>query len=512
MESGLTKQQIISELTKSPHKDLNLFTPVSTKAVKEDPEFFAHLIAWNAKNGQIRDSKVALPVIALAARSQDTDQELLENAVAHIADLDPRMLVRAVTFSRGVKGPTRVVRRLVQRFLRDLEASRRDWERVAVQHRASLKFLYGRRDLRIAPAGKKDSWADEILFKNHYAAGSVFQVISKLHDMSPIEAAGAIQKYHIPFLVIQGALGSRLKEPDIALAMINSMSPTELVTNMKLLETMGVKNDPALRGALETAIGKASGSKKNVLKTAKAATYAREALENENLSKKMEVLQERQLDQFTNVEGNWLIFGDISHSMQQSIGLSVETAAFLARVVKGRVHLMFGNTTARYIDATGKTLDELKKATRLIVAGGNTSLGCGLQYLLDDKIEVDGIVIVSDGGENTPPFFASVYSRYCQVFSKEIPVYFYRVSGDPNRLSSRCEEAEIEVQEFDLTSGTVDSYSIPNLVATMRTNRYGLIQAIMDTPLLTIDEVLKRTKGVEIFAQTTVQQAQYSNR
>jgi len=506
METGLTKQAIISELTKSTHKKLNLFAPMGAKAVAEDPEFFAHLIAWNAKNGAIRDSKIALPVIALATKDLvKQDPELCENAAAHIAGLDdPRQLVRAVVFSRELKGPTRVMRRLVQRYLRNLEANRGDWERVAVQHRASLKFLYGRRDLRIAPGGMKNSWADEILFKQNYPTGSVFEKVAQLHNMSPIEAAGTIQKYRIPFLVLQGALGSKLKEPDIALAMINSMSPTELVTNMKLLEKMGIQTNPALRGALETALGKASTSKKNTLKTTKAATHAREVLGDESLAKKMEVLQERQLDQFANVEGNWLIFGDCSASMNQAIDLARRIAAILSRAVKGQVHLIFGNTSPRYVDATGKTHEELLKATRLVSASGNTSLGCGLQYLYDKKIEVDGIVIVSDGGENTAPFFASVYPRYSTLIAKEVPTYFYRVPGDPNRLSYNCSSAKIELQEFNLTSGVVDDYSIINLVATMRANRYGLIQEIMDTPLRILDDVLKRTKGVEIFPRQLV--------
>ena len=50
-------------------------------------------------------------------------------------------------------------------------------------------------------------------------------------------------------------------------------------------------------------------------------------------------------------------------------------------------------------------------------------------------------------------------------------------------------------------TGRPDSYSIPNLAATMSTNRYGLIQTIQDTPLKTLDEVLTKTKGVEVFAK-----------
>jgi hypothetical protein len=499
METGLTKQAIISELTRSPHKDLKAFLPISLKAVQQDPEFFAHLISWNEKNGEIRDSKVALPVIAMHARSEE--EELRDNAAAHLAALDPRMLVRAVTFSREIHGPTRVVRRLVERYLRDLEADRFHWERRAVQHRASLKTLYARRDLRVKPA----PWANEILFKGHYDTGSVFHAIANLKNMAPIEAAGAIQKYRVPFLVVIGALGAKLKDVDIALALIKAMSPTELTTNMKLLEKMGVKTVPALRAALEEALGKASTSKKNTLKTTKAATYAADVLEDEGLATKMKALQEKQLDQMKNVEGTWLVEGDKSGSMRESIILATEIAGLLARVVKGQVHMTFFDTAPRYLNATGKSYDELKKATRLITADGGTSIGCGLQYLLDNDIEVDGIAIVSDGGENRAPFFHDVYPRYCNKFAKEVPVYFYRVAGDHNSFSMYSHQASIELQEFDLTR-SADSYSLPNLVATMRTNRYGLIQAIQDTPLRTIDEVLKRTKGVEIFAKARVEQ------
>jgi len=49
----------------------------------------------------------------------------------------------------------------------------------------------------------------------------------------------------------------------------------------------------------------------------------------------------------------------------------------------------------------------------------------------------------------------------------------------------------------DLTKGTFDYYSLPNLVATMGTRRYGLLDKIMETPLLTTDEVFNRKKGEE---------------
>ena len=50
----------------------------------------------------------------------------------------------------------------------------------------------------------------------------------------------------------------------------------------------------------------------------------------------------------------------------------------------------------------------------------------------------------------------------------------------------------LDVQKFDLTGNTVDYYALPDLCATMRVNRYGLVQQILDTPLLRLDDTLPR--------------------
>ncbi len=42
-----------------------------------------------------------------------------------------------------------------------------------------------------------------------------------------------------------------------------------------------------------------------------------------------------------------------------------------------------------------------------------------------------------------------------------------------------------DLQEFDLGAGT-DFYSLPNLIKTMRTNRYSLVDEILTSPLLTL--------------------------
>jgi hypothetical protein len=515
-EQGITKNQIIQELAKSPHGNLKEYVPTAQRAAQEDCEFLAHLIAWNERNGQIRDSKVALPVISLSVPTFET--ELVENSLAHLAKLDPRNLVRAVRFALSLRSASELqhiqvygaspwsvsstsipalqyrrghYRRLVERYLREREDNMGWFNRTALQHRDSLKALYSL--FHVKPSEP----ANVILNKRHldktpaeYRPGSVFEAVANLKNMSPLEAAGAILEFKIPFLIASGALQSKMKDESLVLALINQMSPSELVNNTAMLERLGIKEKPALRAAFEAALAKAATSKKNTLKATKAA----EAVTDEKLKAKLQNLQEQQIKAAGGIDGNWLVLGDKSGSMSASIEAARHVAATLAKFVKGKVHLVFFDTMPRYLDVTGKTYDEILKLTRLVQASGGTSIGCGVQYAIDNNFEVDGIAIVSDGEENRSPMFAGVYQTLARSLGKEPPVYYYKVGGSGwVEFTSLLKATGIDYQQFDL-GPTVDYYSLPAIVQTMRTNRYSLVDEIMQVPLLTLDEVFDGNK------------------
>src|ERR1700679_2801126 len=202
MEQGLTKSRIISELSKSPHGKLAEYIPIGKQAVQQEGAFFAHLIAWDRTHGQIRDSKVALPVVGLAF---EKDEELLDSAYAHLAMLGPRELLRAYHFAREIRpvGKMLPLRRLISNYLRDKE-EQKGWDHLAIQHRNTLRELYA---LSHAPMEKERTQAVLFGFKGKgetktlvpLPKGSVFEAVTRLKDMSPTEAAGTIMKYKIPF-------------------------------------------------------------------------------------------------------------------------------------------------------------------------------------------------------------------------------------------------------------------------------------------------------------------------
>ena len=488
-QHGFTKQKIFAELSKSPHGKLAEYVPVGKQAVAQEGEFFQHLIAWNFSNGQIRDSKVALPVLGVA---YEKDQELLDNSLAHLAKLNPRELLKAFMFMRELRpaGKMSLMDRLVRDYLHQKETDR-GWDGLAVQHMKVLRSLYAL--ARVKPTKDRVRIA---LFggtkKGEHLPppkGSVFEAVAGLKKMSPVEAAGAILKFHIPFLVAAGALEEKAKEPDLVLAMISQMSPTELTTNMKMLEKLGVKTNPALRGALEQAMTKAATSKQNTLKT----TQAVEGVKDENLKEKLRDLQKKQIAAAGGPDGDWLVLVDRSPSMEKSIEYGKHVAAALTQFVKGKVYLVFFDEGPMTVDVTGLSLDQVLAATRHIKTGSATSIGCGLNRMLVEKIAIDGIALISDGQENTAPHFPEVYKKYSTFVDKDVPVYFYHCAGGGDNLTPRMNAAGIEMQTFDLRDGKTDYYAIPNLVQTMRSNQYSLVDEIMATPLLALSDVLRNS-------------------
>jgi len=497
-------KELIASLVKSPHGDLNEYRAITFDAVQASGDFYAHLIAWNAVKGQVRDSKVALPVGALQMKDQPTEH--LENALALLVTLPNRDFVRALSLSKEWGTHSRNLRRLVTRKLRDLEASRGNWERVAIQHRDTLRRLYAL--YHIAPGGAKGSFEDVALMKGQATTGK-FAVVRDLPHLPALQLGALVKQHKLPFLVVRGALGPRAKEQDVALALIESMSPNEIVINTRALVRLGIKTDPVLRAAYEKRLAEVGTTKRSkrgtsTLRTTKIAEVIEKDDLDESLATKLKAAQERQIQQLGTIDGNWLVLGDRSPSMHEAIDVAMQICALLTRLVAGKVHLVLFDAQPRYYDVTGKSYDELRALLKNMQLGSATSCGVGLDYIVDRNIQVDGIAIVSDGGHNTAPDFSTAYRKYEKKFDTQPTVYFYELQGDADRLSAELQRAQIQCEKFALRGQSIDHYSLPNLVSTMRVSRYSLTDEIYATPLVTLDDVLTRTKGVEVVKREEV--------
>ena len=242
-----------------------------------------------------------------------------------------------------------------------------------------------------------------------------------------------------------------------------------------------------LKAAYDKAIERMKTDKKvSTLKAGRAA----EAVTDKKAGRKLQQIQEDRLSALGGIDGDWLVLGDRSGSMRHSIELVKEIASVIVQQVKGQVHLVFFDTHPTYYDVSGKTLEEIKQITRYVDTGGMTSIGCGLEHLLDEETLVNGIAICSDGGENHAPRFPTVYKKYAARVGVDPPVYLYHVDGESDHLTPACQREDILIEKFECDG--VDYYSLPNLVKTMRTSRYALVDEIMEMPLLTFNQVFKQ--------------------
>jgi hypothetical protein len=501
LEHGLSREQIIGELSKSLHGKLAEYSPIISGAARKDPEFLAHLIAWDFTNGQIKDTKIALPVLTLAEK--EFPSELLENSLAHLALQPPRELLKAVLFAIQFKeyhgGLVHVtskrqarLEKMVRAYLRKKEAEPGKWARLAVRHRRSLKSLY-----KLSHSGMPD-WAKILFREGVRAPGSIFADIANLSRMEPAQAAAAIQKWHLSPLVVSGAMtGSKKAQESSAVvqATMEQMSDTELITRAPSLERKGVARDMTLKETFRKKVSKATKSNKATLKTGHKA----DEVEDESMKTMLKELQERQIqaqkDSGRGIDGNWLVIADKSSSMEAGVELAKHVAGAIAKFVTGRVWLVFCNEMPAGAEVTGLTLDQIKLNTKFVRADGWTSMGVGIAWANQNRLNVDGVVVVSDGGENRAPMFADELLVMRKRLDKDIPAYYYKVQpgsasyNHVDTISGGMRMRGIAFTEFDLTHGKVDYFSIPNLVQQMNANRFSVVDKIMACPLLTFEGI-----------------------
>ena len=510
--TGLTRQELVAEFLRSPHGDLASYRPVVERFAQTDPAFLAHAMVWGKRKGTIRDAVGGMPLATLTLKAYPP--ELRENSLALLAMLDPRSLLKVwevgKPFPLARWGKTKFLR-MIHGYLKARETCWPWWERTALHYRGYLKTLY-----RLSVTRPSDE-ANAILFRRgEPPAGSIFATLQQFSLLDDAVVAGTIRRERIPVMVCEGVLGSRIQEPAILAAVLDIMTPAQIIKRRRALKRWGAHGVGATRGALTAATARAADhGRKDTLLTATAAAQAL-VEDDPSLAVELEALQEAQLQASTGIEGNWLIGGDRSPSMEKTIDKARMLAGYLAKRVSGQVLLVFFDREPLVFDVTGKSYADIGRMTAQVQIGDGTCIGCVPAVALERKFPADGIALVSDGGERIRPLFHEVYAKYSRFLGKEPPVYLYKVQGlayqtnafgqvlrrngeflrapEEDFLTSRCQMTGIPYQVFPIADD-VDQYGLGTLAETMRVQRYDLYQEIMETPLLTLAQAFRAPRA-----------------
>src|SRR5262249_14362218 len=343
-------------LLTTPHRKLEQIWPVHRAMVEQDPRFYVRLAAWYHDHGDVRDHKEMF-IIALILSDFEGHRDV---GLAMLRGLPPYEVVRVLDFIHGRKttkkvrkpeangskrrkkpaeakseaptqtvvedfglfrNPPRALKTEITRYLREREADAEWFDGSVLVARKAIKRLYAL--LHVKPGAR----AQQILFDENPPADSRLAALKKLaRAKTPVEQARTIIDHRIPYRV--AATVVQQMTPTVMLALIDVMSPQELINNLAALKRRGAMDNPDLKALIEQKLEAAKTG------TRVSAFKAEEAMKAANLSadvrKKLEAVADTQVKAKGRIQRPTALFIDKSGSMELAIELGKRIGSLIS--------------------------------------------------------------------------------------------------------------------------------------------------------------------------------------
>jgi hypothetical protein len=461
--------EMLNSLLTTPHRKLEQVAEIHQLIVELDPIFYGHLAVWYQRNGDVRDHKEVFVAYLLTS-------DLVEHRDAGfvmLQEFPPYQVARVVDFMKQHRNKLpRSARTAVQRYLKARENNPVLFDRAALRGRKAMKHLYA--SLHIKP----DERANAILFRDQPPVGSLADVLKQLAKAeSAAEQARLIVEFKLPYAIAIGAI--KQLTPTVLVALINSMTPQEVINNLKSLKARGAMDHPEVKALIDAKLDEASKSARVAAFKAQVAADAVD-LDEDTLTR-LEKVTNEQVKRRGLITRPTALLVDKSGSMENAIELGKRLAALISGITQANLFVYAFDNIPYPVTAQGKELTDWERAFQHIKAGGGTSIGAPLEAMRKKKQVVDQIIVVTDEGENAAPYFGEVYKTYCRELAVMPNVVIVRVGGYCNWLESQLKGQQAPVETFTFAG---DYYSLPNLVPLLtRPSRLELLMEILDTPL-----------------------------
>ncbi len=460
--------QILNSFLFTPHGKLAEQAPLHRAAIERDPLFYGHLAAWYAGRGEVRDHRVLFVAHLLTsefAEHREAGWVLLQKLPVHL-------VAAVLDHAKVVIGKTpRVLKSAVTAYLRGLEANPARFDRAALRSRSDMKHLYA--GLRIAPGPR----AQQVLFEERPPADSPLyglKLLARAGD--PAEQARLIVEQRIPYTTAVGAL--KVITPSVLVALIEVMTPQETINHLASLKQRGAFDSPEVKALVEAKLRAAESDKR--VSTLKATRAIANVALDESTEALLTEVTDRRVAQIARITAPTALFVDKSGSMTQAIEVAKELAALISAVCADFRVLAFDGETFE-VKASGVERSAWEQAFRMVRANGNTSIGAPLDRLARERHYVEQVVVITDCGENTAPYFRDAYAAYAQALGAGPQVTVVTVGTVDRRFLERLREAGVPLTVWEFTG---DYYSLPNIVSLLAAPSRGeLVEQVMAVPL-----------------------------
>lgn len=462
---------LLNSLLSAPHAELEKVRHLHEEALRLDPVLYGPLAAWYFIHGEVRDHKILFVAHLLTSEHR----EYRDAGFALVQRLAPYEVDRVLRYMKEKLGRLpRSTRTAVGYYLKSREQDNAWFDSAAVRSKKVLKGLYA--SLHIKPGER----ANKILFLDDPPQGSLPYAVKRLAGASPGEQAEIIYKHRIPYPVAVGAI--RKMMPSVMIALINNMTPSELVNNLNSLKRRGAFENPEVKHLIEEKLEK---TKSYARATTMKAKVAADIVGDEDVKKKLEEVVDTRIKEKGRIKRPTSLFIDKSGSLEVAIGIAKHAAAMLSTAMDENIPLyVYAFDTAAFeIRSQGKSYADWDKAFKMIKANGGTSIGSAMAALRSQKRYVEQVMIITDEGENQHPYFAPEYQAYASALNIKPNVIIVDVGDFTTKIQDELRRIQAPCESVTFTG---DYTSLPNLIPMLtRPSRLELLNEILATPLPT---------------------------
>jgi hypothetical protein len=492
-----------------PHRDTEKIREIHEQLRQKDPVFYAHLASWYRKSqGEVLRDHNELFTSMLLTDSYVSNRDVglalfrehapwmksriigfIKGKVAKIREKTGNMLkkgkksvpeIRIIEKKVGMNKtlPTSL-KTEIRAYLEWLEANPDRFDSVALRNFKDLKSLYFSRGKH---GFKHNERTQNILFKKEYPEDSKLAIFKKISSAkTPEAAAKLIVESKIPYTIAVGLVDKIT--PSVLVALINAMTPQEVINNIASLKDRGAMDNADTKKLIEAKLEKAKTSKHvTALKSKTAVSTGR--VQDEGIEKQLNDIADKQIKKSGIIKIPTAIFVDRSGSMSEAIEVGKRVAAMVSGVIEADMSVVVFDDAPMEIKSEGKTLSDWERAFKPVRSGGQTSMGCALDFLLKKKQYVEQIVVVTDEGENAHPLFSEAYARYTKAMNVTPHVIIIHVGSPDTTFRANLQKAGISFDVY--TPAGNDYYGLPGLIMLLsRNSKLDLIMEIMDYPLAT---------------------------
>jgi hypothetical protein len=469
--------ELLNSLLTTPHRKLEEVASLHDEMIGRDPLFYGHMAVWYQRNGDVRDHKelfIANLLVSAMADHREAGFMLLQ-------ELPPYQVARVVDFVKRRRGNVpRSMRTAVERYLRRREADPVFFDRAALRGRKAMKGLYA--SLHIRPNER----ADAILFKDAPPADSLAFALKRLAAAAtPAEQASLIVERGIPYTVAVGAIGRMT--PAVMTALIEAMTPQELINNVGSLKARGAFGNEEVRALIDAKLEQARTDGRVSAFKARVAADASDL--DPDTAAKLAAVTDQQVKLRGRITRPTALLVDKSGSMESAIAIGRQLAAMISGVADAPLSVYAFDTLPYPVVSDGAELSDWERAFKGINAGGGTSIGAPVMALRTKRIAVEQIIVVTDEEENTAPYFGDEYDAYVRELGIAPSVLIVKVGRATGYLEGVLRQRRVQVDTFTFAG---DYYALPNLLPLLsRASRLELLMEILETPLPVRDDMAR---------------------